>query len=554
MKQQKMNSVMFVAALCAISGVFARVPMQQNVRLYNQGRLAGRADAVLGDARLSAQQKEKMLSAIFVDYEKLNMTDATDAQQIKAHLSLAKEQVRSVEGYTAPTAIMREVSGEEMPVDEEVASPVGGDDELASHMQEPEGAAEQEVLLGDMAIEAVAAFGMAVIAQAAKYSNRLQCIGVPTVSHHRELTLRLFLDAAANEEGMRAQVLVAKRVMDALEKEQAIAGGGLSKFIGSFKAHLEKKYGTATEGIEGEIAFKIFQNLAYNDEGGPSIAEAVGVFIKAYNTYVEERFRLSAEELSMPIGQWGQTILGQDKNLSGRLKLLLVSFSMEEVKHDLKREPLMKKLNGAIAEQVQKGTELLAKEGIVLEAAEAKVPTIVAVKCAEVVKRKIDEGGGALAPEMQQTVEAYFGVADQISYLSNDCDMVAREMADMEAIVRLRNEIANLPESDQQLIKQSSAIEKAALDEIVPDMSHQVRSASEGYASRAASATVLGREMEEKMRPRSGMSRRATILIAIGVLVAGALLLHKFKPEAFAWFGGRSDEKSTSSAASSARK
>ena len=100
MKRQKMNVVALLVGICVIqAAVYARVPMRQDARLYNQGRLAGHADAVMHNARLSARQKEEALQVIFAEYEKLHMADSTDAQQIKAHLGLAKVQVDVTKSY-----------------------------------------------------------------------------------------------------------------------------------------------------------------------------------------------------------------------------------------------------------------------------------------------------------------------------------------------------------------------------------------------------------------------------------------------------------------------
>ncbi len=549
MKWQKMNSVALVASLCAISSVvFARVPMQQNTRLYNQGRLAGRADGIIRDVRLSAQQKEKLLSSVFADYEKLSMTNSTEARQIKAHLGLAQEQVKTVENYV--TQADRPVDAlplETLSLEGEMKAPVE-----AEELTRKEVAVVEETIPGDISIEDIHLYGSTVIKNAAKFSDRLQHPGMPTVSHHRELTFRLYLEAAESDHGLRAQALVAKEVMNELEKERAVATSGLAKFIATFKSHLEKKYGTITDGVEEEIFFKIFQNLAYSSEGDPSVATGVGVFLKKYNEYVQEKFRFSPDELVFSTGDWGRKILDKDKNFAGRLKLLLVSFSMEEIRQDLKREPLIKKLNDAIAVQVKKGVDLLAQEGVPLEEAQAAQPTVVAMKCAEIVKKKIDDAAGQITPEIHKQLQEYFSVADQISYLSNDCDLVAREMADIESVSRIRNEIAGLPVEDQQMIQQSSAIDKAALAQIVPGMGQQ----HQPVVSHSARQMMRDEDAEEAdplLSPahrRTGPNKKVMILVAIGVLVAGALLLNKFKPEAFAWFGGRSRSAPAPSSAS----
>ncbi|MDQ5890714.1 MAG: hypothetical protein QG604_588 [Candidatus Dependentiae bacterium] len=539
MKWQKMNSIMLVASFCAIAGsAFTRAPLRQEARESHEVRAENRVNAIMNNMMLSAEHKEKLLKIEWANIQKLGLTATPVGQTLKAYLSLAMVQVESSRKYVASPA---------MHTDEARFASVSldGDTESYDDDSETESADDIEV---PASVEDAATYGKKIIESAQKYSDRLSCPGIPTVSQHRLFSCALFAQKAAQKATLHKQLQEAIAVHQDIEKERLDQNGGLARFIAKFKDHIQKKYGSNVDGLENEVMFKVFQGLiGVTIDPSLTIAKKIGDFLKTYNTYVQEKSRLTAEQLAVPLAQWAHVIVGSDKELGAKFKLLLVSFSMEEMKQDLKREPLVKKLKEALDVQIKQAGELLKKDGISFEGDAALEPMSVAMRCSEVVQEKFEKSHGQLTPDDKEAIDKYIGIADQISYLTNDYDIVVRDMAGVEALQRLQADIAKMSASEQELLKQSSAIEKADLDTLVPglgtEQSRHVADAMEDSSLMEGEADDMYPQEEVAHKPRiAAPNKKIMLLIAIGVIIAGALLIKKFSPNSFAWLGGLKDK------------
>jgi hypothetical protein len=189
--------------------------------------------------------------------------------------------------------------------------------------------------------------------------------------------------------------------------------------------------------------------------------------------------------------------------------MLVLSFAMEQVKHDIRREPLAQQLYDDVQAQVAQSLTLLEEDGVAVSDAERANPLELAQKCSHQVQALLSAEGASFSSEQQARVEQYVNVVDQISQLTSDYDMVVREMADTAALNRLANDISQLPESEQQILKDASAIDPAVLQEIVPafgeDQEFEEESVANGRAPR---------------KRRSRMSTGAKVGMGIGISAA----------------------------------
>ncbi len=491
-----------------ISGTAAaRTVLQHRDGSYIAGKLAGRVDTIFNNLSLDIHNKKILLRQELAHAEQLKLPLL--AEKITAMLALLVVQGRSLEPYVADVAsAVRDDSDVESDIfdtpESVLAATLDGGEQAASDSSVE--ASSSDALTPHQ----ISQFGTEVIERAAAYSDRLLIAGTPSVSSHRIATLGLFVRRIKADAELLARtqdaVKVCKKIYDLLATNVS-----LQKFVGGFKKHIQKKYAASVENIEGAINFKVFEVLVYySGDEDQTAEEIVGDFLSSYNSYVTPQHIITPQEIDFPVRDWARTLLATD-NVVKHIMLVL-SFAMEEVKHDVRREPLAKQLYDDVQGQVSEALALLEEDGVSVSDTERAHPLELAQQCSHQVQALLSAEGAVFSPEQQARVERYVNVVDQISQLTSDYDMVVREMADTAAVSRLVHDISQLPESEQQILKDSSSLDPSVLQEIVPVFGDE--------------QDAEGMEGSYDRMPRKRRSRMSTgAKVGIGLGVSAAILL-----------------------------
>jgi hypothetical protein len=501
-----------VALTCMVSGgVIGRTALQHRDGSYVAGKIAGRVETIFNNLSLDVEHKRRLLRQELSHAQQLKLD--TLSQKITAMLGLLVVQGKSMEPYITAAEEVNTVGHDTTAESDIFDTPESLVTATLAGETDDQPAVQSAATDGEaMSVESIAAFGNEVIERAAAYSDRLMIVGTPSVSRHRAATFALFIRSlrADNDALIRAQdaVKVCTKIYTLLDSNKT-----LQAFVAAFKKHIEKKYAAVVTDIEGNIKFKIFEILAYLGGDETQTAEdIVGDFLVSYNSYVTAQNTIQSDELAFPVREWAHMLLTTDQVV--KHIMLVLSFAMEQVKHDVQREPLVKQLHDDVSVQTTEALTLLEQDGVAVSDEERLNPMELAQKCSDQVQVLLTSRDGAFAKEQQERVERYVNLVDQISQLTSDYDLVVREMADTAALNRLTHDISQLPESEQEILKKSSSLDPAVLQEIVPafsdDQEFEESEPVKGLAPR---------------KRRGRMSTGAKVGLGLGVSAAILLIL-----------------------------
>jgi len=342
------------------------------------------------------------------------------------------------------------------------------------------------------------AYGKTIVEKTGEYTQRFEVAGAPTIVQHRLTSYELFMDRLAGDPELKAKIL---RVIDAHKKIAAWCDSEqvFSDLIIRFKAHLEARYNTSAHGVDAELQFKMFELLLYGAADTEAVLTRLDGFVDTYNTYVNQEFTFLPEELGISINEWPEVILGDD---GIKHALLLVSFSLEQIKIGLRREPLLTELRDSLGAQSRRMAEILTAAGQEYTAEQKAQPLFMAAQCSAYVQKSIAQDG-SVAFQDRAALDECMGLVEQVTQLTNDYEVVVRAFA-----------ASKTEASDQPM---SPAMAPDAFEDAEPSVESL-------YGSDADDTTAqLGYEREQD--GKKGMSPKAiAITVAISVLVVGALL------------------------------
>ncbi len=454
----------------------ARAPLKQSTQRYTEGRISGRVDTIFNDMALNAQKKKELLTVELENAETLGMTDL--AKTIRSYLGLATVQVQSrTEQKKAVAAVGTSA---------------------ATLIQ-------------------IRSYGVSVIQKSLIYSKRFAIPGVTSIGQQRDATLALFLEKIAGDDVVQKKVTTAiaahKKIVAALTTEQSVA-----QLFKKLIEHISTRYGSVTTGVKEEVAMYLFDLLVYGITKEGTIGTVVGSFINDYVTYVDDASAFDAEELAVPYADWADTIISSENSL--KYMILAVSFAAELFKKQLRNEPLLQQLHDGISSQTHRALEILDEQGVVLTPTEKAQPLVVVARCAQHVKKHTD-----LDPAVVQECTR---IGQNISQLLSDYEIVSSASADDEAVLRLRDDIAQLSSDDIDTLKRSSSLSADQFSTAIGDAGEQSMVDADPSVE-----SLYGPQSEEyeddydvsSVDKKSSMSPKAvTIAVAIGVLIVGGLL------------------------------
>ena len=499
------NYFFAVMVMCAgASSLSGRAALKQVTKQYTEEDLTGQVNAIFSNIGLSAQQKKDLLTVELENAQTLGMT--TVVSVIKAYLGLATVQVSTNKRHQ---------------------------DSISS--TPADGAAQRT-------LSSIGSYGLDVIQKTGDYTRRFEVAGAPTIVEHRIASYELFL------ERLEGDVALEKKVFEVIKAHRKINSWLTTQqlfadFVSGFISHLEMRYSSSTEGIENELSFKIFELLLHATVKTDSIISAMNSFMGTYNSYVSDELKFEPEELEIPVAEWGAQILSGGDVL--KYGMLLISFAMEQIKISLRREPLLQELRESLIAQSTRIAQLLALDGKRYTPEQKQQPLFMAAECSAYVQKSIDAQGRVPAAK-KEVIEECIRLVEQVSQLTNDHEIVVREFADQRSIQQMRDDMAQLPAGDVQIIKQSSSIQAEVFEQMIPpvveadvfgdsevgfaaeEMSDDAEPSVESLYGSAADdeySHELGEYGDALSVPKKSLSPKVVaIMVAVGVLVVGALL------------------------------
>jgi hypothetical protein len=134
--------------------------------------------------------------------------------------------------------------------------------------------------------------------------------------------------------------------------------------------------------------------------------------------------------------------------------------------------------------------------------------------------------GAFSSVSQRERVEKYVNVVEQISQLTSDYDMVAREVADAAARDRLSHDISQLPEEEQKLLQQSSSLDQEVLNDLVPAFNQEpVR----GYDDTQFALSIPRKKMG--VGAKIGIALTVCAVLIIGLWQAAGMMAKRHTPE-----------------------
>lgn len=395
------------------------------------GHISGKVEIILQSMTFTEEQKKAMLE---VEHRnmlalKLDKTEPALFAKIEAFLGLSTKRVERLKRESQPV----------------IAQPVVQKTEKIV-AQKPAPVAPKEI--------GFIAYAKKVIAAAAGYSDVRDVPGMPSVSDQREMTAAMRDKECAQNNDVAAACkhaqAVHEKVSFLVEKSKK-----LQQFVVAFEAHMAQRYGVSTDDMTAEILCRVFELLAYADvHSDKSLHDEVGDFLGTYNSYVGEKEQVAPEEVAVPFAHWGATILASKQ--AEKHIMLLISWAMDLVKHSVKQDAAFAHQYDALVERTTQAAAQLQGMDVEVDAARVGEPMYVATVCGEHVEKMILAVGSPdkLSPEQYGQAEKLVQLAEQISQLANDYDMVVRQRADSQSLKRAQEDVAQLPVDQQEVLMQ----------------------------------------------------------------------------------------------------
>ena len=427
-------SFFLLSVFCA-SPLVARVALKREVRLYDAGRISGQAEAIFKYMADDSEKKKELLTQLSSSARQLSLPDL--GAKIDALGSLTAVQLEQNNAYMVSTA-------RELP--KTVTAELSGGETVQVSWQD------------------IRSYGLGLIAKARTYTDLFSIEGVPSIADHRHASFTLFADKAQEDKGIAAQaheaVAAHKKIAALLAKDDMFV-----RFLNTFKNHMRKRYDFASNGLEAELLFKVFENLTYGFLPEADLGATLARFIETHNGYVAQDMRLTSAELAFPAGEWARSLLSATLMQLKKQVLFALSLAMEGIKKEVKREPVIKRLKDAVAAHAKELKAMLAADNVSLSSAEQQQPMALALRSSEYVQKVLEESKDAGDGSRAERAQRYIALVDEINFLMKDYDVVARDMADAQALARVRADVQRLPEQEQRVLAAASSLSSDEMDD-----------------------------------------------------------------------------------------
>jgi len=415
-----------VLSMVSVGVAQGRSPLHGDAAMYTQGSIAGRVrtiEAMMKDGTLQPAKGKELLSAEYVNARNLGFTALAAEIAPKAGVpevapAVTQQRIKALAEAPRGTPVAN-VRRKEQAKRQRAAL----DTAIEGQSLDADAAVQEDMAVapldGEASADAIKQYALLLLNKAAVFSDMQAVRGMPTVSQYRKSLINAFGDEMNQSEAVlktaQAAIKVTRSVVEA-----GSSSAGLSRFIERFKKHLSEKYGLSADGIEQEIFYKFFEILSCMViERESSAADTVGDFIDIYNEYMTQNaLKITRADLSFPIGEWAAKILSSPR--SSAYLHLLMSFSMEQVKGEVKREPLLRQVGEALQSRITAACALLKQGGEELSPEEEVDASLLATRCADVVSRRMSTVGDMLSPEEREEVDRYNGLSEQLNQLVHE--------------------------------------------------------------------------------------------------------------------------------------
>lgn len=485
MKKRVQFFLLSIIMVCSF--VSAKTLLAPTSKVRTAGHISGKVEIILQSMTFTEEQKKSMLEIEHRNMRALGLdvTEPALFAKIEAFLGLSTVRVSRLKEAAEPAV-----------------SPVEKIEKIVAKKEE-RAVADAHSFMD---------YAKKVIADAAAYSDVKDIPGMPSVSDQREMTAAMRDKERAQSNNIAAVCasaqVVHEKISFLLTKSEK-----LQQFVGAFTTHMADRYQVSTNGMTEEILYRVFDVLACADVHSQiSLAEYIGNFLVTYNSYVSEEEQVAAEELAVPVAQWAATIQKSDD--AQKHIMLLLSWAMELVKRTVKQDAAFTHQYEALVERTAQAAEQLTHMGVEFDQDKVNEPLYMATVCGEQVEQMVLKVGSPdkLEQKEYEKAERLVQIAEQISQLTNDYDMVVRQRADSSSMVRAQEDVAQLP-ADQQEVLMQELQDQMMSGSLPPEV-----------------AQMMGIE-----QPQKKSSKGALIGLAVGAAVVTGLLE----------FGGRASDGKT---------
>lgn len=402
------QKILGVIAVCVLASgqVAAKVVLAKNAQQYATGQVSGKVDAIMNSMALSAEERTRMLELELRNARQLKANALIE--HIEAHLGFARRRHEQLRSLIVPS---------------------------------------------EFTSDAFVKYCVGVVHAAAPFSDTSDVPGFASISEERQrsITSRAKRAQKKNEvaqffgQVQRVHENVS-RLIFADKKTSAMT----YHFIEAFTTHMKDNYGIATVSMREEIAFRVLDVLVdAQPTDSRHIADVVGAFLDTYNTYVTEDNKITANELNVLYFGWPKLITTVES--SSKHIMLLLSFSMERLKHAVKAQAEMRTRQEELVAKAKEAAEKLKQAGVAIDQARFEEPVYVQNQCAIYTNKVITVAGGQdkLSAADRVVVEQFTNLSSQLNKLSADYEAVVRQQADSEAVRSAHAAYDQLPANQQ---------------------------------------------------------------------------------------------------------